>query len=345
MRISQGVNELSKRDHITLVLHFGQLDRWVDNDKERNTKVINVSNTKNINIGEIVKLSEATFLKWLKLNTHVDRSSNRKTDFHIKNSIINVAKMLGYSDRSGLYKMIKPLYEVGLLDLKECKLGSRDLIDLIVYPYPIYADTTICNLIKCRSWDNRNSFGIVLSKAGIQARKNKTVDKSLQIVEDKSLQDIVDKRLQESVDKSPQRLVDKSLHTNESISLTDNNSSNDSNHLITKLNEKVATSLEIFLNQEKVTDDERLMMIDRLIGFEFKSLNYESHQKYFLKILHSIRSTVISKGQKTVVKKDKLPKAFSTSNQQNQAIEDAAFLEAQKLLEQRLQQLKSKKSS
>ncbi|OIJ22038.1 hypothetical protein BKP45_05005 [Anaerobacillus alkalidiazotrophicus] len=347
VKISQGINELSKRDHITFVLHFGQMDRWVATDKDDETVIINSTNSTKINIGEVVKLSETLFMKWLKLNTYVDRSVSRKADFHIKNSIENVAKILGYSDRKGLYKVLKPLYEVGLIELTEGKLGTRNLIDIKVYPYPVYSDTTICNLVKCRLWNDRKSFGFLLSKAGIEAKKNKANTraeyKSTQETENKSTQDDVNKSTQGLVNLSTQSPVDKSPHTNESIYLIDNNISNDSNHLINNLDDKVADSLEIFLNQEQVTDDERLMMIDRLIGFEFKSLNYESHQKYFLKILKSIRSIEKSKVQKPVVKKDKLPKCLSAPNQEDQLDDDTEFEEAKRLLEQRLQKLKSKK--
>lgn len=344
-RISQGFNELSKRDHITLVLHFGQLDRWLINNKEDETVVINSGNSSEIKIGEVVTLSETLFMKWLKLNTHVDRSVNRKADFHIKNSIENVAKTLGYSERKGLYKILKPLYEVGLIDLTEGKLGTKNLIDITVYPYPVYSDTTICNLVKCRLWEQRKSFGFSLSKAGIEAKKNKVkisaVAKSTQPKRNESTQAVGNRSTQGLVSLSTQSAVAKSTHTNESIYLTDNNISNHHlNHLINRLHENTAKSLEKFLNHEKVTDEERLIMIDKLIGFEFKSLNYESHQKYYHKILNSIRT---QQPKKYAVKKDKLPKWAVEPQQIDQLEEDdLEILEAKKQLEQKFLEFKKR---
>src|SRR5690606_10580188 len=126
-------------------------------------------NSDEIEIGQTVKISETLFMKWLKLTTLVDRSSSRKHDYHVRNKLSAVAKLLGYSSTRGLYKVLKPLYEIGLIDLKETTIHSVKMIDIIAYPYPVYRDSPICFLQKTRSWNERESFGFSLSYSGIRA--------------------------------------------------------------------------------------------------------------------------------------------------------------------------------
>jgi len=116
INVSEGKNELSKRDHLTMVFHYGQLDRWATHEK--GDIVINSDNADDIQQGQKVKLSEILFMKWMKLTTLVDRSVSRKENFHVKNKVATIAKMLGYSHTKGLYKILKPLFEVGLIDFK-----------------------------------------------------------------------------------------------------------------------------------------------------------------------------------------------------------------------------------
>lgn len=353
-KISKGENEFTDRDPIILNLHYGQIDRWIySGNIEAGIKVMKSDNSETIQSGDKVMISETLFMKWLKLTTLIDRSSNRKEDFHVKRSIKNIAHRLGYTNRMSLYKVLKPLYEVGLIELKESFREDNKMIDIIVFPYPVYANSNICSLVKCRTWSSRKSFGFGLSALGLKAKEekkscqniqdnNEVVNKSLQEPVNKSIQGVVNKSIQEPVKKSIQPLVNKSLHSNDLNLSNDSNTPNDSNHLITRLDENTAKSLDSFLSQEKINDEERLMMIDKLIGFKFNSLNYESHQKYFMKLLHSIRT---QKPKNFAVKKDRLPKWLSEPKKVNQPDEeDPEFLEAKRQLEEKMLEFKKRSS-
>lgn len=351
-KISQGQNEFTDRDPIVLNLHYGQIDRWVSSGKkEEGIKVMKSDNSETIQMGDKVMISETLFMKWLKLTTLIDRTSERRREHHVKSSIKNISFRLGYSDRRGFYKLLKPLYEIGLIDLIETKLNEKNMIDIIVYPHPVYASSNICYLVKCREWEKRNSFGFALSAKGIKAKQEKMLrnksneeveNKSTQIPENKSTQGVENKSTQSLENKSTQAPVNKSTLSNDLNISNDSNTPNDSNHLITRLDENTAKSLNSFLNQEKITDEERLMMIDKLIGFEFKSLNYESHQKYFLKILHSIRT---QKPKSFAVKKDKLPKWLTEPKKVDQPHEDdPELLEAKRQLEEKMLEFKKRSS-
>jgi hypothetical protein len=316
--IKSGETPLNKRDINTLTLHYGQIDRWVSKNANDKTTLLNTSNREKVEIGERVFISSALFTSWLTLRTRVDRTDKRKIDDHAKGSVKYIASLLGYKDRSGLYKVIKPLYEVGLIEIKEFHSDSQTMVDIIVYPYPVIADSDICDLHKFRKWEDRNSKGMMLSRKGVKARKDKksSVDKSTQAPVDKSTQGVVDKSTQAPVDKSTQGVVDKSLHSNNIISSNDL-ITNDFNHLLSKvdnLSENAQNSLIGFITKKGISDDDDL--IEKLFNVisEYPPVT-SSYEKYYEKVLKSIlennHKQSNSKRNNKAVRKEKLPKWYT----------------------------------
>ncbi|MBU8905565.1 hypothetical protein [Desertibacillus haloalkaliphilus] len=349
VNITEGQNEFSKRDHITMVFHYGQIDRWVS--YEKGDDVIHSDNAEQFTEGHEVKLSETVFMKWMKLTTMVDRTMDRKEDFHVRNKVTSIAKMLGYSSTRGLYKVLKPLYEVGLVDLKETKVGSSKMIDIIVYPYPVYADTPICNLMKVRSWEKRESFGMALSYSGVEARNKSTQESEQKCTgdENESAQEqeqkctgVENKSAQGAVNKSTQEPVHKSAHTNIYNLSNTNKSSNINNHLSSKLDPSVKITFQKFADEQKMSDDEMTTMIDRLIGFVPNSKKYSSHKKYYAKTLKSIRDN-----DNRQVRKDKLPKSLQYDHQETKENQEpnnsSSFEEEKQRFEEMLAQRKKQK--
>lgn len=323
INVREGKNELSKRDHLTMVFHYGQIDRWAT--YEKGDVVINSDNADNIKEGQKVKISETLFMKWMKLTTMVDRSNTRKEDYHVKNKVSTIAKMLGYSNTKGLYKILKPLFEVGLIDMKETTVGTSKMIDIVVYPYPVYAESQICELVKVRSWNDRESFGFSLSFSGVEAKKNvqkydgekKSTQGSEQKYtgnENKSTQ-ALEQKYTGVENKSTQGVVYKSTQgvvyfctqpiTNINKSTNKNKSSNINKSLIGKLSPKIRTSFVQFVEKENIAEQDLKTLIDRLIGFNPNSSKFSSHEKYYTKTLQSIRD-------EKAERQDSLPKWAST---------------------------------
>ncbi|EXX79720.1 hypothetical protein RirG_002900 [Rhizophagus irregularis DAOM 197198w] len=334
--ITQGENSFTDRDFLTHVLHYGQLDRWVFFEKGEKTPVINSSNSMKIKEGTQVKISETIFVKWLKLNTMVDRSKSRTENFKIKRNITSIAKALGYSDTSGLYRVLQPMYEVGLIDVKEKMFNGKNTVDIIVYPYPVYSDSTVTKLLKCRSWEKRNSLGMALSKRGVKSKKDKKnevspVDKSPQVENEENEVFPVDKSPQVSVDKSPQVPVDKSPLSNNNKVSNKNKSSN-----INKSEKTESELLEEFIQDNKLKDIE----IDRLkmkLSL-YPSKNKNSFKAYLYKLLLSVKKEIEiePKGQNLVIGEDHYLKSNSVKktgvdgNQESNELteeEGANFLE------------------
>lgn len=104
-------------------------------------------------------LGRDTFVFWLQLFTF----ANRK-DYEPEANIIDYSyKML--TDKTGVSKykitvMLRKLYEYGLLEIVEVdnRFGSKKQLYKVL-TVPVYADTVYCQLKKCRSWEDRESFG------------------------------------------------------------------------------------------------------------------------------------------------------------------------------------------
>lgn len=104
-------------------------------------------------------LGRDTFVFWLQLFTF----ANRK-DYEPDANIIDYSyKTL--ADKAGVSKykitvMLRKLYEYGLLEIVEVdnRFGSKKQLYKVL-TVPVYADTVYCQLKKCRSWEDRESFG------------------------------------------------------------------------------------------------------------------------------------------------------------------------------------------
>jgi hypothetical protein len=329
--IKSGETPLNKRDINTLTLHYGQIDRWVAKNANDKTTLLNTSNREKVEIGEKVFISSALFMSWLTLRTRVDRTDKRKINDHAKGSVEYIASLLGYKGRNGLYKILKPLYEVGLIDMKEFSRGSQTMVDIIVYPYPIISDSNICDLHKFRTWEQRDSKGMMLSRKGVIARKKKreeSLHKSEQEPVHKSEQEPVHKSEQEPVHKSEQEPVHKSEQSNIIITSNDLITSNDFNHHLRKvdnISEKARKSLLDFIISKGIFGDDDL--IDKLFNIvsEYPPVT-NSHVKYYEKVLRSIiennHQPSTSKKNGKTVRKEKLPEWYANpDNKDSESID------------------------
>ncbi|WP_079524958.1 MULTISPECIES: hypothetical protein [Halobacillus] len=96
-------------------LHFVAMDDWVD------------------------KLGEKSFVLWLKLLTHADRRDPERIQDIVPYDIESLAKKhLGMS-KAKFYRLIKPLWNYGLVDLIEYEASTRKTqkpVNVIIYEYP-----------------------------------------------------------------------------------------------------------------------------------------------------------------------------------------------------------------
>lgn len=104
------------------------------------------------------------FSAWLMIYTWCDRKNYPKDDVCHHKNMKNIAEAFGCKvDKA--QKILKMLYEFGLIDIiqEKNKYGSMKNV-YYWYDIPIYADTTFCELKKCRNWEDRNAHGQELVK-------------------------------------------------------------------------------------------------------------------------------------------------------------------------------------
>ncbi|MCG8401627.1 MAG: hypothetical protein MJA84_08510 [Firmicutes bacterium] len=115
------------------------------------------------------------FAAWQMIYTWCDRDRFPYDDVSHHKNIKGIAKAFGCkSDKA--QNIIKKLYEYGLVDIiqKKNKFGSMKNI-YYWYEIPIYADSTFCELRKCRNWEDRNSHGQELAKSRNIKKKNSSL--------------------------------------------------------------------------------------------------------------------------------------------------------------------------
>jgi hypothetical protein len=119
------------------------------------------------------KLGHEVFCAWLKLYTYVDRRNEYiETDGgHIPYSFESTASKLGVSE-SKFYRLIKPLWEFGLIDIftyEKSQRSSNKPRNIIVYDYPQNNPKLSTEpLAKCRDWkkDYSSSYKLFGMKGG-----------------------------------------------------------------------------------------------------------------------------------------------------------------------------------
>ena len=332
-KISQGQNEFENRDVLTFTMMYGQLERWVSKPLDSNIPVIKDSNMNEIEVGSVVKITDIAFVKWQQLITMVDRSEKRKYDNHVKRSMSSISEELGYSYKGKkIYKIFKPLYEVGLIDIKETKYRGKTVTDIIVYPYPVYADSKICSLVKCRKWSDRRSFGLSLAKKSIESR-NKNIEVS---------------------EKTPDTVSEKTPSNNNNY-LSDYNNLRDHNHL----NELSAIYDESTLNlidrfmSEKIDDDDiSNLFVEQLSKYKTRAKTEQGKLKYMSSVLSTVKQHhKEQKDQKRSVRRDNVPEYIATSNNKSVAHGDQLQVDHENIeerarkLEEKLKSFGKKKTS
>jgi DNA-binding transcriptional ArsR family regulator len=119
----------------------------------------------------VEKIGEKSFFLYLKLWTQVDRTGEEHC---IKTRTSLLLKKLGMS-KATYYRLIKPLYEYGLIDLVEYEdsknKGSKP-VNIVVHKYPQneFKRATM-PLEKCRDWENRIDENYSYAKQGGRKKK------------------------------------------------------------------------------------------------------------------------------------------------------------------------------
>ena len=121
------------------------------------------------------KLGEKSFCLWLKLYTMVDRTGEEQ-EHCVKTRTSKLIKKLNMSKPTYL-KLIKPLYEYGLVDLVEYE-GSKNEgskpVNIFVHKHPQGKfDLAVQPLEKCRSWEQRTDEKYSFTKDGGRPKGDK----------------------------------------------------------------------------------------------------------------------------------------------------------------------------
>lgn len=163
INLQQGRPEREEvRDHVPFKANLGMIDRWLMGREGKQTKVtekttqITSSNHKKIDIGEKVTLSAPIWKTYTILSALVDsRTFSIKRGF--KKQIAE--DYLGMTVRA-FQQHLNVLYEIGLLEFYEKQLKGETVTDISVYPYPHYADTQACYLVRFRNIEDREGKGL-----------------------------------------------------------------------------------------------------------------------------------------------------------------------------------------
>jgi predicted transcriptional regulator len=123
------------------------------------------------------KLGYEAFGVWLKFHSWVDRNDADRDYDIVPESIEGLAKRLGIS-KSKIYRIIKPLWEYGLVDIVEFEADPRKSQkpkNIIVYDYPLHDPARIfAKLEKLRDWNtDYESTSKEYGKTGGRPRKHR----------------------------------------------------------------------------------------------------------------------------------------------------------------------------
>jgi len=123
----------------------------------------------------IDKLGHETFCIWLKLHTMVDRTDAKREFDRIPRSFENIYTSVLSISKSKFYRMIKPLWEYGLIDIieyEDSERKSQKPKNIVIYEYPFHEiERKYMPLEKLRDWDkDYESASKVFGKTGGRPR-------------------------------------------------------------------------------------------------------------------------------------------------------------------------------
>lgn len=154
-----------REQHNLPILYFPVADDWID------------------------KLGKDAFCSWLKFYSWCDRSNDRyfKEDDAIPSSLAKVQKRLGVGKNVFYNKIIKPLWNYGLIDIAEygdSKQEGTKPLNILVYEYPQNDKATVFSpLEKIRDYDtDYHSESRTFAKSG--GRRKKEEDQKQLTIED-----------------------------------------------------------------------------------------------------------------------------------------------------------------
>ena len=105
----------------------------------------------------IDKLGHDAFIAWLKFHTWVDRRDEKRDNDRIPYSLEDTRKKLGMGKKKFYEKVIRPLWEYGLIDIveyEEAERKSQKPKNIIVYTSPANRhETETKPLVKLRDWN------------------------------------------------------------------------------------------------------------------------------------------------------------------------------------------------
>jgi hypothetical protein len=123
----------------------------------------------------VEKLGDKSFMLWLKLHTYMDRTDIENPENHaIKTRQSKLIDRLGIS-KSTFLRLIKPLYEYGLIDLVDYE-GSKNEgskpVNIVVFDYPQDIEgKEYAPLEKVRDWSQRVDEKYNFSRKGGRPKK------------------------------------------------------------------------------------------------------------------------------------------------------------------------------
>lgn len=241
----------------------------------------------------IEKLGYETFCLWLKLHTWVDRNDEEREYDRIPRSFENIyKKTLGIS-KSKFYRLIKPLWEFGLIDIVEYVESERNSTkpkNIIVYEYPFHEIVRKYQALeKLRDWDqDYDSVSKELGKTGGRPRKAEAVvpeKKGFKLVKSYKKYRFKIKTVEgfnfETVEGFKNKTVEGFKNETVTVSkLKPNNVSNISINVSNPFNNESNSFINLSINKSSLNNilkDTLLDRIDRLIKFNIKFSDIENH--------------------------------------------------------------------
>lgn len=252
-----------KRAEFSLpALHFIVADDWID------------------------KLGES-FTIWLKLHTFVDRTDMQREYDRVPMSLERLYEKLNVS-KSKFYRLIKPLWEYGMIDIieyEESERKSQKPKNIIVYEYPFHIiERKYSELEKLRDWKkDYDSTSKVAGRTGGRPKKNtvpvadETEKESLDGIENETVES-------EDLDGFKNETVDG--FKSETVTVSEMKPNNDSNNSIKDSNtynkDSNINSSSSKMNYQKEEDENIFFEYLRNFCFENNFCNNE-HQFHQIK--------------------------------------------------------------
>jgi hypothetical protein len=233
----------------------------------------------------IEKLGYETFCLWLKFHTWVDRNDEDREYDRVPRSFENIYKKTLEISKSKFYRLIKPLWEFGLIDIVEYEESERKTTkpkNIIVYEYPFHEIVRkYQGLEKLRDWDqDYESVSKELGKTGGRPRKVDAVEpkkKELKLVKSNKKYRFKNKTVEGFKNKTVEGFKNKTVTVSNS---KPNNVSNISNNVSNSFNNESNNFINLSINNSSLNDvvkDTLLDRIDRLTQYKINVSDIEKH--------------------------------------------------------------------